>query len=124
MNIADIIALAKMGYKKQDIKDLIDMADSKELPPSVDAVSQSDCCNPVQITPEVTPEGEAPEPSAPIVKFPENTAKEPAQPENDEKVKQLEEQIKKLQEANTRKDASGNVESDADAINDLVRSYM
>lgn len=117
MNIADIITLAKMGYKKQDIKELIELAEAKEQPqPTTDPA-------PAEV-PQDAPADEAPEPSAPIIKFPENTAKEPAQPENDEKVKQLEEQIKKLQEANTRKDASGNVESDADVINDLVRSYM
>lgn len=115
MNIADIIALAKMGYKKQDIKELIDMADAKEQPvPEV----------PEPITPEVTSTEKAPEQTVPTVKEPENMPKESTQHDSDEKVKQLENQIKQLQEANTRKDVSGNVENDADVIEDLVRSYM
>ena len=123
MNIADIIALAKMGYKKQDIKELIEMADSKELPPT-DAVSQSVSNDTASVLPEETPEGKAPEQTVPTVKEPENVAKEPIQHDSDNEVKQLKEQIKQLQEANTRKDVSGNVENDADVIEDLVRSYM
>ena len=120
MNIADIIALAKMGYKKQDIKELIEMADSKEQSASPETASAV----PEQITPEVTSEGKAPEQPVPTVKEPENVAKEPIQHDSDNEVKQLKEQIKQLQEANTRKDVSGNVENDADVIEDLVRSYM
>lgn len=117
MNIADIIALAKMGYKKQDIKDLIDMADAKEPPKQEDQKPQD------VPTTESTTEN-APAESETTVKEPENVPKESTQHESDEKVKQLEEQIKKLQEANTRKDASGKVIDDTDVIEDLVRSYM
>lgn len=117
MNIADIIALAKMGYKKQDIKELIEMADAKEATTTQPEV-------PEPITPEVTPEGEAPEQTVSTVKEPEIAPKESAQHDSNDEVKQLKEQIKQLQEANTRKDVSGNVESDADVIDDIVRSYM
>ena len=122
MNIADIIALAKMGYKKQDIKDLIDMADAKEQTPQPDP-TQPDPTQQDGPKPESTTE-KAPAEPEPTVKEPENVSKVSTQHESDEKVKQLEEQIKKLQEANTRKDASGNVVDDTDVIEDLVRSYM
>ena len=36
MNIADIIALAKQGYKKDDIKELIALAEETEKKPSAD----------------------------------------------------------------------------------------
>lgn len=119
MNIMDIVALAKAGYKVQDVKELIELSNSAST---------------------VTEPPAQAEPTSPV----ENTAKETAQPPKAEQKpqekpqdnainieslqKELEaakEQIKTLQNINTKQNLSNaSTESDQDVMDNFVKSFM
>ena len=114
MTIADIIALAKQGYKPGDIKELIELA--KTVP-----------------EPESEPEKKEPEKKEPEKKEPESEP-EKKKPEFDyaaeiEKLKQENEKIKTdLAAAQAENRRASNpeteTESDEDALKDIVVSFM
>ena len=107
MTIADIIALAKQGYKPGDIKELIELA---------------------KTVPEPAPEKKEPEPEK---KEPEPEKKEP-EPDyaaEIEKLKQENEKIKTdLAAAQAENRRASNpetkTESDEDVLKDIVLSFM
>lgn len=103
MNLSDIIALAKQGYKPGDIKELIDMAKPE----------------PVE-TPEPV---EAPK----VIEKEEPQAEEPKAAEPDYKKMYEESQaaLKKAQEANRRQPAPEPVKvNEEEQLADIVRSFM
>ena len=113
MTIADIIALAKQGYKPGDIKELIELA---------------------KTVPESEPEKKEPEKKEPEKKEPEK--KEPEKKEHEfdyaaeiEKLKQENEKIKTdLATAQAENRRASNpeteTESDEDVLKDIVLSFM
>lgn len=109
MNLADILTLAKQGYKPGDIKELISTAETVEAPQEPEK------------EPDIKEDPKEPE------KAIEDTATEPKespQPEENAKIKELEDKIKELQQANISKDISGQQEDPEDIIKDLVTSFM
>lgn len=105
MTIQDIIALAKSGYKKKDIEELLKL----EIP-------------------------EEPEPESPE-KDPEHAPEEPEEPEEKDdsiddkelRIQELEAQIRKLQEANRNKDQSGGSDPEAERKKRMIeraKSFM
>ena len=115
MNINDIIALAKSGYKKKDIDELLKMETPKE--------------------PEPLPE--EPEPESPE-KDPEHELPEPEEKEDDDKIKEqinranleiadLKAKLAKAQAQNVRKDIDDGRDAAAERgqrIADYARSLM
>ena len=121
MNIGDVIALSRAGFKASEIKEL--MAQKETNNPDI---------NKEEIPSDIPsqPSGED-NPPSPDVKE-ENVPKESIQPSEKEKQMQseidsLKNQISKLQLDNQRKDLSGEMrsaEEDQKQIDDLVRSFM
>lgn len=108
----DIVEFAKAGWKPADVKEIIEAA-SKQEPEPIE--------EPAEITPkeEVQPEQEKKE---------EPAAEEPSK---DDTIKQLQDQIAELnkklqdvQEANTKKDLQGKVQSEEEKLNEIARSFM
>ena len=118
MKLGDIIALAKLGYKKEDIQDLISMAETAEGPESTE--------------PENSPEDEAA--GGPELSPPENEPEKSADDDRSgQEIKALQDQIKDLkkrlenaQKQNINKNNSGDDQehTDQDVLNDIVRNFM
>lgn len=118
MKLGDIIALAKLGYKKEDIEDLISMAAAAEEPESTE--------------PENSPEDVAA--GEPEVSSPED---EPGKSADDDKsgqdlkilqdqIEDLKRQLENAQKQNINKNNSGSYQehSDQDVLNDVMRNFM
>ena len=108
LNITDIIALAKQGYKPSDIKELLELGQAAEP------------------RPDETTQAEPPEEKEPI---PEDKA-EPVKedPEKDAEALRAEiisliDKIKELQKESTRKDISGDVLTDEQKFEELVKNF-
>ena len=113
LNLNDIIALAKQGYKPSDVKELIELSQTVEA-------SQADQEQPTE-TPEEAEAIEAPK---------EEEKKDGAQAaeivDYKAKVEELEKKLSDLQKANTKQNAdkSENKKSDAELFADVVKSFM
>ena len=111
MKFSDIVALAKMGYKPDDIRELMTLKEETPEPENKPAPEEK----PAPVTepePEPTPEGDE-KPG-------------PASQGSDDKIKELEEQIKGLQAANqnrTRPEPEKG-KSDEEILQDLARHFM
>ena len=114
MKFADIIALAKAGYKPGEIKELLALQ-------TPDEAASDDAQEPA----EILPKGEA-QPAPEKVE-------EPTAPtdDRDEEIKALKDQVaalrsdlKKAQNNNTRTDLSGEKPDTQAQLDDLVRSFM
>lgn len=111
MTFTDIMALAKMGYKPSDIKELLALnPDNKVDIPAV----------------ENTPTEEAPEvPAEETVQPEEQKVEETSQePNYKELYEKTQEDLKKLQLENVKRDNSKNINkvSDEDTLLDIVRN--
>lgn len=119
LNLTDIVALAKQGYKPNDIKELIEL--TKEAP----AENKAEEVQP-------TLEAEAPAEDQPSEEKKEGTASidQLDYKEEVEKLKaqlqETENKLSKLQKENTRRnaDTDENKKSDAEAFADVMKSFM
>lgn len=117
MNLSDIVALAKQGYKPSDIKELLDMVSSKEEKPTEE--------NKVQEEKTEQHEDGKEQPN----EAPKNSTEDSSENTNvidyKKKIAELEEKVKSLQNANVHQDNSDSKqESDEDILNDITRSFM
>lgn len=114
--ISDIAALARAGYKASDIKELLQLSKSTE--PEAEEPASIPEKDPAQPDPAnastATKTKEAEE-------EPEESKNEDA---NEAKIKELEEQIKKLQNANASRDNSGDRSNNEKEIADIFASFM
>lgn len=122
LNLTDIVALAKQGYKPNDIKELIEL--TKEAPEE----------KPEDQEKQPKPE----EPEKPSEDKPEEEEKKDGAASNDqldykeevEKLKaqlqETENKLSKLQKENVRRnaDTDENKKSDAEAFADVMKSFM
>ena len=111
LNIMDIVALSKAGFKYAEIKDLM----NTEIPEAPQ--------------PQPEPEPQPPtEPEPPAPNDTETPAKATGQPvestEDQKRIAELEKQLADMQKQNQSKDVSGNVPDPQDTINDIVRGFM
>lgn len=121
MKLGDIIALAKLGYKKEDIEELISLADTAADPDSTEPENG----------PEDVPAGEPEERSPEPDKEPEKTADD-HKPEQDlialqNQITDLKKQLENAQKQNINKNNSGSGPdrpSDQDVLNDVMRNFM
>ncbi len=111
MNLLDIISLAKAGYKKSDIDELLKIPDDDPGPDN----------DPESTEPENGPEG-GPE------DVPEDQKNEPDYKElytNLEKeMEDLKKQLQSAQDKNRRQNNDDPKPEDAEAINDIFRNFM
>lgn len=118
LNLTDIVALAKQGYKPNDIKELIEL--TKEAP--AEAPSE------VQPTTEEAPAEDKPtednqkdgEASSDQLDYKEEVEKLKAQ------LQETENKLSKLQKENVRRnaDTDEHKQSDAEAFADVMKSFM
>lgn len=118
LNLTDIVALAKQGYKPNDIKELIEL--TKEAPAEAEAE--------VQPTTEEAPAENKPtednqkdgEASNDQLDYKEEVEKLKAQ------LQETENKLSKLQKENTRRnaDTDEHKKSDAEAFADVMKSFM
>ena len=116
LNIMDIVALAKQGYKPSDVKELIELASSKEDEPETEENIQT----------EKTEEHEAgkEQPEEAPKKVTEDS-EEAGVIDYKKKVEELEAKISKLQADNVHKDTSDRVDkSDEDIVNEVTKMFM
>ena len=115
MNLADIIALAKAGYKPNDIKELIELG--KEAQTSgVEKPAEAEPKEAAQPEPEKTEEKPAPAESGETDKIKELEAQ----------LAQVRKDLEKAQKQNTNRDNSSAAgSSDPQAVlNDIARKFM
>ena len=122
LNLTDIVALAKQGYKPNDIKELIEL--TKEAPEGKPEEQEK------QPKPE---EPEKPSEDKPKEEKKKDGGASPDQLDYKEEVEKLkaqlqekENQLSKLQKENTRRraDIDDNQKSDAEAFADVMKSFM
>lgn len=114
LNLNDIIALAKQGYKPSDVKELIELSQTVEA-------SEAD-----QEQPKEMPETEAEVKEAPKEEEQKESAQTAEIVDYKKKVEELEKKLSDLQKANTKQNAdkSENKKSDAELFADVVKSFM
>lgn len=108
LNITDIIALAKQGYKPSDIKELLELGQATE--PIPDESAQGETPDEKETIPEDKPEPEKEDPE----KDAEALRAE---------IISLNDKIKELQKQNTKQDISGEVKSDMEKFEELVKNF-
>lgn len=113
MKFDDIIALAKAGYKPNEVKELLAMAEPTPEPDP-------------EPTPEPDPEPEKKEEKPEEVQNSIDTDYKKLYEESQKALDKANESLKKAQAMNNRKDVSndGNKKSDAEIVNDWARSFM
>lgn len=117
MNLTDIVALAKQGYKPSDIKELLDLVPSKEEKPTEENKVQEEKTEQHEDGKEQP--DEAPKNST------EDSSEKVSVIDYKKKIAELEEKVKSLQNANVHQDNSDSKqESDEDILNDITRSFM
>lgn len=114
LNLNDIIALAKQGYKPADVKELIELSKTAEA-------SEDDQEQPTEIPEQPEEEKEAPK----------EEEKKDGAGEADKivdykaKAEELEKKISELQKANTKQNADkSDHKSDAELFADVMKSFM
>lgn len=114
--LSDIAALARAGYKVSEVKELLQL--SKQTEPEAEIPAPIPEKDPAQPEP-------ANASTEPKTKEAEKAPEAPKQDEKDAEIKELQEQIKKLQEQNASRDNSGDRSKDTEKeIADLISSYM
>lgn len=118
LNLTDIVALAKQGYKPNDIKELIEL--TKEAPAEAEAEVQP-----------TTEEAKAEEKSSEVIQKDDEASSDQIDYKNEvEKLKaqlqETENKLSKLQKENTRRnaDTDENKKSDAEAFADVMKQFM
>lgn len=116
LNLTDIVALAKQGYKPNDIKELIEL--TKEAPAETEVQPTTEEA-PAEIKPteDNQKDGEA---SNDQLDYKEEVEKLKAQ------LQETENKLTKLQKENTRRnaDTDENKKSDAEAFADVMKQFM
>lgn len=120
MNLTDIIALAKAGYKPSDVKELMSLTSSKEESPKDDEAKNQDKKT------EQHEDGKEQPDEAPKKSTDDSSTDASAIDGYKRKIEELEEKLQKLQSENVHKDNNeeDNGKSDEDIINDITRAFM
>ena len=122
MNLSDIIALAKQGYKPADIRELIALGNEQEKQKQPDP----------QPDPEPIPQPEpaaepAPEPGTGAAKRPPEPAAEPVDKNTspDPQIEDLKRQIAELQAANARRgQPDGGPKSNEEILAEMAKGFV
>lgn len=119
MNITDIIALAKAGYKPSDVKEIIELASSKEESPKEEEKDQDKKT-------EQHEDGKEQPDEAPKKSTDDSSKDANAIDRYKKKIEELEAQLQKIQSDNVHKDNKDkdNERSDEDILNDITRAFM
>lgn len=108
LTLTDIVALAKQGYKPSDIKELLEFGQAAEPKP------------------DETAQATEPEEKAEIPEDKAEPVKEDPEPDTEAlkaQIIQLNDKIKELQKVNTKQDISGEVKTDQEKFEELVKNF-
>ena len=120
MNLSDIIALAKQGYKPADIRELIALGNEQEKQKQPDP--QPD---PEPIPPPEPAAEPAPEPGTGAAERPPETAAAAADENKpDPQIEDLKRQIAELQAANARRGQPDGQKSNEDILAEMAKSFV
>jgi hypothetical protein len=123
LNLTDIVALAKAGYKPSDVKELIELASAqKEEPAKEKEVETKD-----QAEVQVKGSSGSDQPSDETVKATGTASEDSAILSYKEKIEELEGKLSKLQSDNVHRnniETIKNQKSDEELLDEITRSYM
>jgi len=123
LNLTDIVALAKAGYKPSDVKELIELASAqKEEPAKEKEVETKD-----QAEVQVKGSSGSDQPSDETVKATGTASDDSAILSYKEKIEELEGKLSKLQSDNVHRnniETIKNQKSDEELLDEITRSYM
>ena len=122
LNLTDIVALAKAGYKPSDVKELIELASAhKEEPEKEKEVETKD-----QAEVQVKGSNGSDQPSDETEKATGTASEDSAILSYKEKIEELEGKLSKLQTENVHKNSEQNLnkKSDEELLDEITRSYM
>lgn len=122
MNLSDIIALAKQGYKPADIRELIALGNEQEKQKQPDPQPDPEPTTPPEPVTEPAPEQEAV-----TAERPPETAAEPADKNTpDPQIEDLKRQIAELQAANARRGQPdvGGQKSNEEILAEMAKGFV
>lgn len=108
LNITDIIALAKQGYKPSDIKELLELGQTAEPIPDESAKATEPDDKEIIPDEKAEPDKEDPEKDAEALRA---------------EIISLNDKIKELQKQTVRQDISGDVMTDEQKFEELVKNF-
>lgn len=119
MKFSDIIALAKAGYKPNEIKDLLALQTGESETGSDDTERPAETAAKESAQPEQEKAEDTP---APGTATQDDSARQIQRLE--EEIANLKKDLQKAQASNTRTDVSGEKPDTQAQLNDIVRSFM
>ena len=119
MNLSDIIALAKQGYKPSDIRELIALGNEQEKQKQPDPQSDPEPTTPPEPAAEPAPEQEAVTAERP----PEAAADAADKNTPDPQVEDLKRQIAELQAANARR-GQPEQKTNAEILEEMAKGFL
>lgn len=121
MNLSDIIALAKQGYKPADIRELIALGNEQEKQKQPDPQPDPDPTTPPEPAAEPAPEQEAG-----TAERPPETAVDAADKNTpDPQIEDLKRQIAELQAANARRgQPDGGQKSNEEILAEMAKGFV
>lgn len=124
LKLDDIVALAKQGYKPNDIKELIELSKTSETSDQKEDLPAPEENKPTKdIQTEELPAPE--ETKTPSQGTTANEASDTKVVDYKAKVEELEAKLAELQKANTRRNiADTDIKSDSDVFADAMKSFM
>lgn len=122
MNLSDIIALAKQGYKPSDIRELIALGNEQEKQKQPDPQPDPEPTTPPAPVTEPTPEQEAVTAERP----PETAAAAADKNTPDPQIEDLKRQIAELQAANARRGQpdGGGQKSNEEILAEMAKGFV
>ena len=119
MNLSDIIALAKQGYKPADIRELIALGNEQEKQKQPDPQPDPEPTTPPAPAAEPAPEQEA----VPAERPPEAVADAADKNTPDPQVEDLKRQIAELQAANARR-GQPDQKTNAEILEEMAKGFL
>lgn len=121
MNLSDIIALAKQGYKPADIRELIALGNEQEQKQKQpDPQPDPEPTTPPEPVTEPAPEQEA----VPAERPPEAVAEPADKDKPDPQIEDLKRQIAELQAANARRGQPNQQKSNAEILEEMAKGFL
>lgn len=120
MNLSDIIALAKQGYKPADIRELIALGNEQEKQKQPDPQPDPEPNTPPAPVAEPVPEQEPVTAERP----PEAAAAAADKNTSDPQIEDLKRQIAELQAANARRGQPNQQKSNAEILEEMAKGFL
>lgn len=120
MNLSDIIALAKQGYKPADIRELIALGNEQEKQKQPDPQPDPEPTTPPEPATEPAPEQGA----ETAERRPEAAAESADTDKKDSQIEDLQRQVAELQAANARRGQPNQQKSNAEILEEMAKGFL